>query len=1377
MLPTPPLIPKEPSPAGKPGSPLRRWMIRLLVWPVLLLWSLLALAWIGLHWVILPHIQEWRGPIEARASATLGVAVHIGAIEVRSSGWVPAIELRDVKLLDALNRPALHLPRVAIALSPQSLLDLRLNFDQLLIEGAEIDIRRDRTGRVLVAGLDLSGSAGDERAAADWFFSQREFVVRGATLRWIDELRDAPPLALTGVEFVQRYRLLKHELRLDATPPPAWGDRFSVRGSFSQPFFAAAGEWQRWSGQVYVELPRADLGELRRYASLPFELSEGLGAVRGWFELRDGAPRAATVDLALGQVGLRLAPNVEPLRIERLEGRIDGERDAEGARLAVQGLSFATADGLRWPSGDLNLAWRQREGEAPTGGEFSAQRLDLALMAQVASRIPIGAPLRQLLAELKPAGSISEVSARWDGRLDAPRRYQIKGQLSGLTLAARPAADADRVGRPGLRNATLQLNANEKGGSARLAVTSGTLEVPGVLEDPRIGLDRLAADLVWTIGAGKVNLQVRNATFANTDAQGEFEARWQTGEGESFARGGRWPGRIELTGQLSEAQARRVARYLPLGIPEVTRRYVERAVLGGRVRRVDVRIKGELWDFPFFDTSLPGEFRIAARAEDLNYAFVPDLPATATHAAQVSAWPSIGKVSGELVIDRSSLEFRDVQAQLGALALSQVHGGIRNVADDRVLTLEVLAHGQAAEMLRVVNASPVGAWIHGALAQATAGGGSELKLGLTIPLRAIERTEVRGSVMFPGNDIRIVPDSPLLAAAKGRVDFTEKSFAVVGATASAYGGEIAFNGGMQGEAPLRFGGQGTASVEALRGASELGLLARVAPMLGGRIAYRMTLGFVQGHPEISLTSDLIGLSSELPPPLRKAAETPLAMHYQTQVARDSLLPGQRLGDTLRLNLGNLLQVQYQRDLSGPQPRATSGGIGVNEAAPTPTDGVAVNASLPSVNLDAWEAVARKVLDDTDGDEPDETGYGPDRLAVRAQQLTTGARRITGVVAGITRDKGQWRVTLDADQLNGYVEYRPPRRDAATGANPALAGRVYARLSRLSVPKGELDQVESLLDEPPSSVPALDIVIDDFELRGKHLGRVEIIAANRPLPDPRAAREWRLTKFSLSTPEAQLSATGTWSARGVAARRAEMDFKLELRDSGLFLERLGMGRAVRGGKGSLIGQVAWQGSPLTLDYPSLSGQFNVAIDGGQFLKADPGAARLLGVLSLQTLPRRLLFDFRDLFEEGFAFDSFGGDVRINQGVAYTNNLRMRGVQAAVLMEGRADIARETQDLRVIVVPEINAGTASLAYAVINPAVGLGTFLAQLFLRRPLSEASTREFQVTGPWAEPQVERIVRSIPQNSPDASLSDPARSPPFGVPALPSASAPRPTQ
>jgi uncharacterized protein YhdP len=191
-----------------------------------------------------------------------------------------------------------------------------------------------------------------------------------------------------------------------------------------------------------------------------------------------------------------------------------------------------------------------------------------------------------------------------------------------------------------------------------------------------------------------------------------------------------------------------------------------------------------------------------------------------------------------------------------------------------------------------------------------------------------------------------------------------------------------------------------------------------------------------------------------------------------------------------------------------------------------------------------------------------------------------------------------------------------------------------------------------------------------------------------------------------------------------------------------LERFGRYGLVRGGKGRIEGKLNWQGSPMALDYPSLGGQLNADFERGQFLKVEPGAAKLLSVLSLQSLPRRLALDFRDVFSEGFAFDFVRGDARIEQGVLFTNNLQMKGVNAAVLMEGSANIARETQDLNVVVVPEINAGTASLIATAINPAIGLGTFLAQFLLREPLQSAATQQFHITGGWDDPQVTKVER-----------------------------------
>ena len=202
----------------------------------------------------------------------------------------------------------------------------------------------------------------------------------------------------------------------------------------------------------------------------------------------------------------------------------------------------------------------------------------------------------------------------------------------------------------------------------------------------------------------------------------------------------------------------------------------------------------------------------------------------------------------------------------------------------------------------------------------------------------------------------------------------------------------------------------------------------------------------------------------------------------------------------------------------------------------------------------------------------------------------------------------------------------------------------------------------------------------------------------------------------------------------------MNFKLDIADAGELLARFGMKDVIRKGKGTMEGQIAWLGSPMSLDYPTLGGSFLVNVENGQFLKADPGIAKLFGVLSLQALPRRLSLDFRDVFSEGFSFDFVRGDVGVEQGIAMTNNLQMKGVNAVVMMDGRADIARETQNLKVVVVPEINAGTASLIATWINPTVGVGSFLAQLFLRRPLMASATQEFLIEGSWADPKVTRI-------------------------------------
>lgn len=1356
---------------------MARWALRLLLFA----WFLFAAVWGALHLVIVPRIGELRPQLEAAATQALGVNVRIQEISAYSTGLLPAFELLNVRLLDAEGRDALRLPRVLLSLSPRSVLGLK--FDQLYVDRPTLNVRRAADGKLYVAGLDLSQGPGADERLLDRIFSQPEFVIRHGAIVWTDELRGEAPIALRDVDLVLRNQGRRHDMRFDATPPAQWGDRFSLAARLEQPFLSMGnGRWREWSGQLFANFARVDVSLLRRHAELGVDVIQGRGALRAWVDVRRAAITAATADMALADVVVRVAPGLQPLQLASLSGQLYGKFSAGSLEIASRDLAFDTAEGQRWPGGNFQLLQSAGNASRAAHGELTADRLDLAALGQVASRLPLGATVHGALERHAPRGLVQQLRARWTGPLEAIRTYAIQGRVEQLEVQALAGAVAEGarapIGTPGIRGATLDFELTEVSGKAAIAVRDGAILLPGVFEEPLLPLHWMTADLSWQRTGDRLAVQVPQMRFANADAEGELQLKWQTGNPERSAARSRFPGVLDLQGKLSRAEGTRVHRYLPLVLHKPVRDYVRDAVLGGSSNSVVFKVRGDLRDMPFVNPQ-QGEFSIVAAVQDGVLAYVP----RAYQAPDALAWPVLAQLSGELVFERQSLQVRGAQGVLQALPAVQFPRADMRIAD-LMKPVTVVANaelrGPAADLLRVVTDSPLGALGGDALAQANATGNAEVRLRLSVPLATPEKSTVQGNLALSGNDIEIGPGLARLARARGAITFSESGFTLNAVQGRMFGGDVRLDGGSIAPAPA--GGtaarnlpsvsvrlQGVASAEGLRQARELGVVSRVAQRASGSASYVANVTVRASQPEISIASNLVGMALDFPAPLGKSAEVPLPMRLESSLVRDSMTPGPggrvRLQDQLVLDLGRTGSVTYVRDISGPEPRVLRGSIAVGlapqESAPLPTDGVAANIQLGSLDTDAWAAVLTDVagarlagLDPATapvGQSALARAYLPTTVALRARELLVAGRRLHRVVLGGGRDGLLWRANVDSEELNGYVEYR----QASSAGASAGAGRVFARLARLTLAPSSTQAVEALLEAQPSSIPALDIVVEDLELRGRKLGRVEIEAVNRSVAARDGlAREWRLNRFDVTLPEAALRATGNWAAinaQGFAgaaageARRTVLNFRLDITDSGELLARFGMQDVIRRGKGSMEGQVAWAGSPLALDYNSLGGAFSVNIESGQFLKAEPGLAKLLGVLSLQSLPRRLALDFRDVFSEGFAFDFVRGDVRIDRGIAQSNNLQMKGVNAAVLMDGKADLLRETQDIRVVVVPEINAGTASLIATAINPAIGLGTFLAQIFLRRPLMEAATQEFHVDGSWVDPRVTKLVRRNP--------------------------------
>ena len=952
---------------------------RVLLWLLVAFWLLLGLGYGLLHGWIVPRIGDFRPRLEVEASRVLGVPVRIGNISANSGGLIPSFELTEISLLDSEGRTALRLPRVVAALSPRSLWNLGL--EQLVIDGAELDIRRTADGQLQIAGLDLSNTAQGNSSFADWAFEQTELVLRGGLLRWTDETRTAPPLVLTDVVAVLRNPGKRHLMRLDATPPAAWGERFSVRARLRQPLLSGSGSsWKTWSGQLYSEFSRSDVSQLQQYISpdlFGIEVSSGQGALRVWADLAAGQLSGVTADVALTDVNTRLANDLPALTLASVAGRFGGQQRVNGFDFQTEGLSFTADDGLVWPGGNVSLLHTGTEGLLPAKTELKADKLDLAALARIAQRLPLDAAAHAMLDSFAPKGLVDHVEAAWQGELSAPLTLTARGRISGLALAAAASSTSTAThplpGRPGIENAAVDFNLTQDGGQAQLQLTQGALEFPGVFEQPRVLFNTLSSELQWKHSGAKLELQLKKLRFANADAEGQAEVRWTSADAAPTAAGkapARHPGVLDLQGSVSRGDASQVHRYLPLVLPESARHYVRDAVQQGRLSEVKFKVKGDLLQLPFANPK-QGDFLVTAKASNVRYAYVPQT-------LSAKPWPMLDALQGELVFNRQSLEVRAAQgrvAGLDGLQLTRGSARIPNLAE-AVVEVNTNIKGPLAQGLQFVNTSPVSGMLGDALLQSSASGAADYTMRLLLPLSNLDKSSLQGSLTLPGNDVQFTTNTPVLGRLKGALTFTGNSFRVSNAQARMLGGDFRFEGGMRVnatttsngrsnsaealEAPILFRGQGTISAEGLQQARELGMVATLANHASGSTVYSASLGFRRGNAELSVNSNLQGMALNFPAPLRKAAAETLPLQFEQALLRESLAAGKTPQDQLSLTLGNLASVRYVRDLSGDQPKVLRGSIAVGldagEAAAQPANGVAANVNLQRADVDAWRDV-------------------------------------------------------------------------------------------------------------------------------------------------------------------------------------------------------------------------------------------------------------------------------------------------------------------------------------------------------------------------------------------------------------------------------------
>ncbi len=1367
--------------ANKASHHALGWLLKFLV----LAYFIFCALFLTLRYAVLPQISAYRVDVEKVATKAIGRPVSIATITASWDGLRPHLALGNVVVYDKDGDKALQLPAVSATVSWLSVLTADLRLYSLEIDKPDMDIQRDAHGNFYVAGLLLDLQKSGDSKAADWILSQREITIRNGRLRWQDRLRQAPELLLGNVNMVLHNSGRHHKFALKATPPTAIAAPLDVRAAFDHPLFAQKiSDATRWTGELYTDLRDTNLAAWKTYLDFPFDLQQASGSMRAWLAFDHARVVDFTADLSLSNVSSQLRKDMPPLSLAYANGRISVREPLEGSTrdgvptfgmrghtISVRDFSLKTDDGLVLPKTTMSEHYIAAQNGKSESIEVQAVSLDLQAWADFVARLPLPATQLRLLEDFAPRGKLKNFSAQLQGSYPNIESYKVKGDFTGLAMKAQPARPARAASArlpahaavpaiPGFENLSGHVDANNQGGTFALASEQIRLALPAYFSEPDVALDKLKMDAKWVFQKNnQLLLDVRNISLVKQGLTASFSG---THLMPLDKKTGHALGTIDVTGSLSGLELNQVGNYLPLGMNEEFRSWLGDALIAGTLHDGHVKLKGDLNQFPFHTQKAgekpKGEFVFSGKIDNGGLNYAPDMFGDD---GKTPLWPLLEKIKGTILFDRTRMEIKGESGSTHGTQVSNVKAVIADLlADEPVLEVDGHAAGTLQDMVQYTVDSPVATWIGHFTDETKASGNATLALDLKLPLNQIMEAKVRGVLKFADNNVILQNAIPSITQTSGELEFDEKGLTLKNIKANFLGGPLTVTGGTQKDGNVLIKADGTVSAAGLRKNYPAPAMQRLVDRVSGSTRFGTTISVRNKRVEIVVDSSLRGLGLAFPAPLHKVAKDALPLRIEQASLSSENAAVMR--DGIKLALGPSIVGSYLREKSAKDTaaawRVVRGGIGVNTPAPEPDGGLMVNVNLHSLNIDDWISVASSITaagksaqkKGADASEaPDIAQYvEPNILAARANELFLMGKKFDEVVVGVSHDTNVWQANIDSVQASGYLTWI----ESSSGRG---LGKVTARLASMVVPKTVGSEVKNLLDgvDSATEMPALDVVAENFELFDKKLGRLELLAHYVRATE---GREWRIRNLSLANPDASLTAKGNWLAKN-GGNISSLDYNLDITNAGNLLNRFGFVDVLRGGKGKMEGDISWKGLPFSFDVPSLTGKINLDITSGQFLKVEPGAAKLLGVLSLQSIPRRLTLDFRDVFSEGFAFDGINGSARILNGVVTTDNLKMRGVSATVLIDGSADIARESQDLRAVVIPEINAGAASVAYALaINPVIGAGTFLAQLFLREPLARAFTYEYTITGPWGDPNVNKVDRKAEPAAPEPDITEP---------------------
>jgi uncharacterized protein (TIGR02099 family) len=1250
---------------------------------------LLAIA-VGAFRLLLPQLPAYEREIKGWAQDALGLTVDFSRLDARWGLQGPELTFFDAQVGGLGNAQLLAVQRASVGVSLSRLIRNReLLVDQFTLAGTDVLLERRADGSFAIQQQSL-----DPRAGVGGFDLSKippfQVLVRDSRIRYVDHTRGAAVWEFGDAQVELQRKADRVLLTVEASLPEALGSRliFSAEADLDSAVTEFS-ELETGPWRIVTEASDIDLAGWARLLPVasPFLPDEGRGDVSVWVEFAERAPVRGTLQVALDGVVL---PNQrvsdrhgEPYESVRAVAEWARDTDTNGWRIGLTDLAI-TRTGQRWPTSNAVLKLRLEDDE-PASVDLSVGFVRLQDLAPVAELLP-EEDVATLWRGLDPEGDLRNVSLSLQRMPAGDWSYTVEAGLQNVGIAA-------YKDWPGIRGVSADVRADPTSGSLDLSSTAVVLDYPGFFAGP-IGALSLSGIVVWRQGRGGLRVVGDDVAIDSPDfaVRSSLELTLPA-DGSSPV--------LEIDAGAVGIDAVAAKRYLPVGKmrPRLVR-WLQQSVQGGEIPSARLSFFGPIRAFPFDNGE--GQFSVTGRVENGRLQFAP-------------GWTTAENIAADVAFTNARLDGR----VLGARILNHTTRGTAvSFADLRtgVMTVNGSTAGPLQDVLDFLKNTPVTAKrMGGRLSTLSAPSGrARVALDLVLPLKKLADYELRGTLTLEDGELALQGLAPTFTALNGDLALEQNEVSGDGITGQLLGAPVVAS-----VTPLRaadYRSQISWSGPLDRAAVERWLPAGLAGRITGSSEWRVEVllpvsqGDADGAPtRVKVASDLAGMGLDLPPPFAKERAELLSM-----AAEFSFGIGSEAG--VKGHLGAVGRFQLGFAVHDGIIRFSRGNLRFGDrAAALPSSGLVIDGQLPTLTVDDWmplfaqqgamlAGVDVAVASDLDIAE----------LGAFGQDL--GAAHLV-----VSRGATDWTVQVASEPVTGRILI-----PARLADRPQLV--LDMERLRLVTGTGAGSQVD------PRKLPGALVVARDFALGDRELGELNADISAEPLG-------LSVNSFATDAGSYAIKGSGRWTTRG-DEQSTRIALTLTTTDIAASLEGLGsMQGMLDGSAAQLTADVSWDGGPTADWTASVAGEVSLSMDDGSVYAIEPGAGRVVGLMSIAALPRRLALDFRDVFQKGLRFDKVRGSFLLIDGDAYTNNLKLEGPVAEIGIVGRVGLKDRDYQQQAVVTAEAGKMLPAVGGILAGPGVGAALLLFTQIFKEPLKGMGRASYCVTGSWDEPSVERLT------------------------------------